>query len=100
MLKGGIYFTPVNNGTYAYQVLPNTRSPTSLLTVQTLAMETYMNYLSGNTSSITIVNAPLPRTYFQLEINNTISGFFGSLIFSVALAFKFASIVSFIVKER
>jgi ATP-binding cassette subfamily A (ABC1) protein 3 len=33
-------------------------------------------------------------------MNNTISGIFGSLIFSIALAFKFASIISFIVKER
>ena len=71
-----------------------------MLTVQTLAVETYMNYLSGNTSTISIINAPFPRTYDQLQINNTISGFFGSLIFSIALSFKFASIVSFIVKER
>lgn len=47
-----------------------------------------------------MVNAPFPRTYNQLQIQNTISGFFGALIFSIALAFKFASIVSFIVKER
>lgn len=50
--------------------------------------------------SITVVNHPLPRTYQQLQINNTISGFFGSFIFTLALAFKFASIISFIVKER
>ena len=59
-----------------------------------------MNYLTGNTSTITIENAPFPRTFDQLQINNTISGFFGALIFSIALSFKFASIVSFIVKER
>ena len=59
-----------------------------------------MNYISGNTSTITVVNAPFPRTYHELRINNAISGFFGALIFSIALAFKFASIVSFIVKER
>ncbi len=40
------------------------------------------------------------RTADQLKINNTISGFFGALIFSIALGFKFASIISFIVKER
>lgn len=39
-------------------------------------------------------------TLQQLKVNNTISGFFGALIFSIALSFKFASIVSFIVKER
>jgi hypothetical protein len=33
-------------------------------------------------------------------MNNTISGFFGAFIFSIALAFKFGSVVSFIVKER
>ena len=42
----------------------------------------------------------MPRTNQQLQINNTISGFFASFIFSIALAFKFASIISFIVKER
>ena len=45
-------------------------------------------------------NYPMPRTNLQLSINNTISGFFASFIFSIALAFKFASIISFIVKER
>lgn len=50
--------------------------------------------------SISIVNAPFVRTSDQLQINNTISGFFGALIFSIALGFKFASIISFIVKER
>lgn len=99
-LKGGIYFTAPDNNTYAYKAIVNTRSPTSMLTVQTLAVETYMNHLSGNTSTISIINAPFPRTFDQLEINNTISGFFGALIFSIALSFKFASIVSFIVKER
>ena len=59
-----------------------------------------MNKLSGSTATITLVNKPLPRTQDELKINNTISGFFGALIFSIAFAFKFASIVSFIVKER
>ena len=64
-----------------------------------------MNYIStnansANSSTISLINAPFPRTYNQLQIQNTISGFFGALIFSIALAFKFASIVSFIVKER
>lgn len=79
----------------------NTKSPTSFVTVQTLAAETYMNKITGSgTASITIINHPLPRTQDQLKINNTISGFFAALIFSIALSFKFASIVSFIVKER
>jgi hypothetical protein len=43
---------------------------------------------------------PFPMTQKQLQVNNTISGFFGALIFSIALAFKFSSIVSFVVKER
>jgi NADH:ubiquinone oxidoreductase subunit 3 (subunit A) len=47
-----------------------------------------------------VTNYPLPRTNQQLQINNTISGFFASFIFSLALAFKFASIMAFIVKER
>ena len=95
-----MYFWPQDSGVYSYKAFVNTRSPTSILAVQTLATEAYMNYISGNTSSITAVNAPFPRTYSELRINNAISGFFGALIFSIALAFKFASIVSFIVKER
>jgi hypothetical protein len=39
-------------------------------------------------------------TQQQLQVNNTISGLFGALIFSIALAFKFTSVVSFVVKER
>jgi len=66
-----------------------------------LAAEAYINHLSsGTTKKITAVSKPLPRTYQQLRINNAISGFFGAMIFSIALSFKFASIVSFIVKER
>lgn len=69
-----------------------------MLTVQTLGAETYINEFANKNISIYINNYPFPRTYKQLEINNTISGFFGALIFSLALAFKFASIVAFIVK--
>jgi hypothetical protein len=46
------------------------------------------------------VNHPLPLSFNQLNINNTITGFLGAFIFNLALAFKFASIISFIVKER
>ena len=45
-------------------------------------------------------NEPFPRTLNEMKLNNTVSGFFGALIFSLALAFKFASVVAFIVKER
>ena len=47
-----------------------------------------------------MTNYPMPRTNSLLQINNTISGFFATFIFSMALAFKFSSIISFIVKER
>ena len=42
----------------------------------------------------------MPRTFVQQQINNTIAGFLASFVFALALAFKFASIISFIVKER
>ena len=98
--KGGIYFTPPLFGFHSYKALVNTRSPTSFLTVQTLAMQTYMNYLSGKKSTITIVNAPLPKTFDELSANTAVSAVFAALIFSLALAFKFSSISSFIVRER
>lgn len=102
-LKGGIFFTKPASAadtTLQFTTLANTRSPTSYFFLQTLATETFVNQFLSKSISITVINHPLPRTYQQLQINNTISGFFGSFIFSLALAFKFASIISFIVKER
>lgn len=76
----------------------NTRSPTSAITVQTLAAQTYINHITSKPISITPVNKPFPMTYHQMKMNNAISGFLGAVVFSVALSFKFASIVAFIVK--
>jgi hypothetical protein len=76
-----------------------TSSPTSPLFLSSLATETILQKLGFNVT-IQMINHPLPRTYQQLQINNTISGFFAGFIFSIALAFKFASIIAFIVKER
>jgi hypothetical protein len=80
----------------------NTKTPTSCVSLQTLAAETLINAKlgGGNPVSITPINKPFPMTKVMLQINNAISGFFASLIFSIALSFKFASVVSFIVKER
>jgi hypothetical protein len=81
-----------------FTTLVNTRSPTSFFFLQALATEAMVKNANGNSIQINVVNYPMPRTYQQLQLNNTISGFFGSFIFSLALAFKFASIISFIVK--
>lgn len=59
-----------------------------------------MNYLSGKKSTITVVNEPLPKTFFELSINNSVSAVFAALIFSLALSFKFSSMALFIVRER
>ena len=104
-MKGGIFFTntPVTSGAntlYEYYTLVNTRSPTSPFFLQNIASEAILNQVLGHTVTIEMINHPMPRTNQQLEINNTISGFFASFIFSIALAFKFASIIAFIVKER
>lgn len=100
--KGGIYFTPAvtADATYSFRQIVNTRAPTSSLFLQTLAAQTLINSMLSKTINITVVNSPMPRTYQQTQINNAIAGFFGSFIFALALAFKFASIISFIVKER
>jgi len=103
-LKGGIFFyqnTVTNGSNTAYQFnnLIVTRGPTSSLFLSTLATESILQNLGYNVS-IQMTNHPLPRTYLQLQLNNTISGFFAGFIFSIALAFKFASIIAFIVKER
>lgn len=103
-MKGGIYFKPKTTEAFinyfSFTSIVNTKSPTSIFTVQTLAAEALINQQTGNNISIVVYNEPFPRTFNELEINNTISGFFGALIFSIAVAFKFASIVAFIVKER
>jgi hypothetical protein len=83
---------------YPFTSIVNTRIPTSMFFLQNLAAETYINRIKSSNITISMVSKPLPRTYNQLKINNTISGFFASLIFSLALAFKFASIIGFIVK--
>lgn len=85
---------------HEFTSIVNTKNPTSVVYLQTLAAETYINKLQSSNISITAVNAPMPRTNDQLQINNTISSFFAALIFPLALGFKFASIIAFIVKER
>lgn len=108
-MKGGIFFEesvttasvpPLTK--LPFTSIVNTRSPTSFISIQTLAAEAYTNLYKTGTDRVTItpVNKPLPKTFRELRINNTISGFFGAVIFSIALSFKFASIVAFIVKER
>lgn len=99
-LKGGIYFKKPAGGdtVMEFTTLVNTRSPTSFFFLQSLGTEAMIKNTNGNTVKINVLNHPLPRTYQQLQLNNTISGFLGSFIFSLALAFKFASIISFIVK--
>lgn len=101
-LFGGLFFNgPSTVGTdtvYEFTTVTNTKVPTSSIYLQTLAAESYINQIRGSNITISIVNSPFVRTSNQLQINNTISGFFGALIFSIALGFKFASIISFIVK--
>lgn len=53
---------------------------------------------SAPSVKIKVVNAPLPISYTQASINNTISGFLASFIFSLALSFKFSAVAAFIVK--
>lgn len=98
--KGGISFTSALNtdSTFTFRQIVNTRTPTTPLFLQTLAAQTLINSLFSKTITITVDNHPMPRTYQQTQINNAIAGFFGSFIFALALAFKFASIIAFIVK--
>ena len=104
-MKGGVFFSSstVTNGSntlYEYYTIVNTRSPTSPFFLENIATETILNQVLSQAVTIEMSNHPMPRTNQQLQINNTISGFFASFIFSIALAFKFASIMAFIVKER
>lgn len=66
-LRGAIYYQPttVSGGKtlVPFTSIMNTRSPTSCVTVQTLAAEAYINYISSGSASITPVNKPFPITY-------------------------------------
>jgi len=100
-LKAGVFLTTSPApAMYSYYALINTRSPSVPLLVPTMVGQALINTKIVTPITITVVNSPLPRTYQALQINNTISGFLGAFIFSMALAFKFASIISFVVKER
>ena len=99
-MKGGLHLDHYDskNEIFRFVSIVNTRSPTSILTLQTIAFEAFTNLKANRTISITIMNNPLPQTSYELQVNNSVSGFFGALIFSLSLAFKFSSIASFIVK--
>jgi hypothetical protein len=103
-LKAGIFFytnstTSGSNTIYQFNTLVQTRSPTSPLFSSSLAAETILNQL-GYPVTVQMNNYPLPLTLAQSESSNSIPGFLIGLIFSIAFAFKFASIIAFIVKER
>lgn len=103
-LTGGIFFDPANTSNgytiYNFTSIVNTRIPTSIFFLQNLAAETYINQIQSSNISITMINAPFPQTYQNLQVSNSISGFLGTLIFAIAFSFKFSSIISFIVKEK
>ena len=51
---------------YEYTVITNTKIPTSYFYLMSLSAETYINQLTGKSISITVINAPMPRTFDQL----------------------------------
>ena len=60
-----------------------------------------MNYLTNETSSIVVVNNPFPKSRLDVHeksVGSIVQSTFGVGIFSVALAFKFASIAYFLTK--
>ena len=86
------------NNIYPFTSIVNTRIPTSSIFIPTLAAETYINSIQNSNITITVVNKPFLLTYNELQENNTVSGFLAALIISLALAFKFAPTIGFIVK--
>lgn len=103
-LKGGLFFLPSTvegaNTVYPFYSLSVTRSPTSYFFLPTIAAQALINHVFSKNIQITVANHPLPLTYDQRSIGTAISGFLGAFVFTLALAFKYASIISFIVKER
>lgn len=65
-LLGGIYFGPqgsvMTDTTYEYTSVVNTRAPTACMFLQTMAAETYINYIKGSNISITLAQNPFPLT--------------------------------------
>lgn len=100
-LKGGLYLNTATPTGYTSYALINTKSPTTPFIFPTALTQAIINLNKVSTdppTKITVVNAPLPVTNFQLSINNAISGFLASFIFSLALSFKFSAVAAFIVK--
>jgi ATP-binding cassette, subfamily A (ABC1), member 3 len=99
-LKGGVFFL-ANSSTnlYEYYTLVNTRSPGSPFFLSSVASEAILRDM-GHNVLIQMANHPLPRTVTMVAYDNAISGFYAGFIFALALAFKFSSIIAFIVKER
>ena len=96
----------------SFTSIVNTRSITSLLFLQTLAAEAYLNHLTNKNISISVVNHPFPITdssatissststnnLSSSQINEIIKISFGVCIFAIAFAFKFSSISFTLVK--
>ena len=109
-LKGGIYFNevipappfplPQPTVLLPFTAIVNTRSPTSFVTVQSLAFETLINKKMNKTISINVVNKPFSTSSINIKnsITDIVTSGFGVGIFSIALAFKFASIAYLLVK--
>jgi ATP-binding cassette, subfamily A (ABC1), member 3 len=64
-----------------------------------MATEATLRNMGLNTT-IQMANHPLPRTMTMIAYDNAISGYYAGFVFALALAFKFSSIIAFIVKER
>jgi hypothetical protein len=101
-LKGGVYVNlpSYSSGNFIVNIstIINTRSPSSMLFWPTFGVESLINTLGNKNISITVVNHPMPLTFEQKKLFNSVSSFFGPIIFSIALSFKFASVISFLVK--
>jgi ATP-binding cassette, subfamily A (ABC1), member 3 len=99
-LKGGIFFVAnTSSSLYEYYTLVNTRSPGSPFFLSSIASEAILRDM-GYSTVIKMTNHPLPRTVTMVAYDNAVSGFYAGFIIALALAFKFSSIMAFIVKER
>lgn len=98
---GWYYFEQVSSNNYRYSFFANSVFIQSGVVLLNQMNQAILRRVSNNpTATITARLAPFPQTVQELTIDDLISGYVGAFVFSIALAFIPASIISFIVKER
>lgn len=102
-IKGSYYFESIDyttqNYTYLAEVSTINRDITPIL-VNTMNEAIIRKITGKTTANIDVTVHPFPNTVGKKKFSKTISGFVTAFVYSLAISFMPASIITFIVKER